>query len=203
MELDFPLEIKAVTDKGTFTGFASVYGNTDEGGDMIEAGAFAETLKERGAERPLLWQHDMSAPIGLGQLKDSPEGLIVEGTLDLDVTAGKEAYSRLRKRIVKGLSIGYRTIKDDFAGKVRLLKQIDLLEVSLVTLPMNRLARVTAIKSIATIRDFETWLHEQGFSKREAAALASHGFKGLAAGDSEEDSAAAELAAWLASQRAA
>ena len=99
----------------------------------------------------------------------------------------------MRKGIVKGLSIGYGTVREDFSGKVRLLKDLDLYEVSLVTIPMNPAAQVTAVKSqLTTVRDFERWLRETGgFSKAEAARIASHGFKGTE--HAEDEALAGEL----------
>ena len=202
MERDFALEIKAVTEQGTFSGIASTYGNVDEGGDAIAPGAFTNSLQKRGTQRPLLWSHDMSNPVGLVDLTDSAQGLLVAGSLDLDTTVGKDAYSRLKKGIVKGLSIGYRTIADAMVQTTRLLKEIDLYEVSLVVVPMNAKARVTAVKSgIGTIRDFEAFLHQAGWSKSESTRLAGHGWKGLAL--PEPDPVEAELLAWLTQQNRA
>jgi len=201
MELDFRLEIKGLTEKGTFSGFASVYDITDRGGDVVERGAFTRTLAENGKQVPLLWQHDMGQPIGLGDLTDASKGLMVDGALDLDVQAGQEAYSRMRKGIVKGLSIGYRTVREDYSGKVRLLKDVDLYEVSLVVVPMNAQAQVTSIKSqLVTVRDFERWLRDAGgFSKADAQRISARGFKGLGLAD-DDDETANELSAWLKSQ---
>lgn len=206
MQLDFPLEIKA-SEAGLFEGLASTYGTIDLGRDLVERGAFAETLAKRGAEVPILWAHDMASPVGLGQLADSAEGLRITGALDLETTSGREAYSRVRKRIVKGLSIGFM-LPDGGAvmdGGVRRLKRIDLYEVSLVTLPMNTNARVTHIKStIGSIRDFEAMLREAGYSKSESCKIALHGYtKGLSLPDEpEQDPLETQLAEWLAEQAA-
>jgi HK97 family phage prohead protease len=193
MNRDFALEIKAVEDSGQFEGLAATYGGVDLGGDRILPGAFTESLK-RGAERPVLWAHDQAAPIALGVLSDSAEGLRIKATLDLDTQAGREAHSRLRKRIVRGLSIGFNVLDRFYDAGVRVLKAIDVLEVSLVAVPMDPRAQVTSVKSgITTIRDYERFLHEAGWSKSEATRLASHGWRGLAA----EPDGEAELLAWL------
>ena len=203
MERDFPFDLKALTEAGEFEGLASVYNVTDEGGDRVLPGAFTETLAKRGAERPVLWAHDMSAHVGLGVLTDTPTGLQVKGSLDLDTQAGQEAYSRLKKRIVRGLSIGFRTLQSTVENGVRLLKSVDLYEVSLVPVPMNPEAQVTAVKSAfagASIRDFEVWLRDAGqFSKSQARALASGGWKALDGAPDEEEH---ELLEWLTTANA-
>src|SRR5690348_4841704 len=129
MTRDFNFEVKELTDAGTFEGMASVYGNQDACGDIVEPGAFARTLQQRGREVPILWAHDPANPVGLGTLTDTPTGLKIAGTLDLDVNAGREAFSRLKKRIVKGLSIGFRTAADKVVDGVRHLTELELFEV--------------------------------------------------------------------------
>src|SRR2546425_9107533 len=105
---DFSFEVKSSTDSGQFEGLAATYGNVDHGFDRILAGAFTATIAKRGNELPILWAHDTANPVGLGELSDAREGLKVAGQLDMDVVSGREAYSRVKKRIVRGLSIGYQ-----------------------------------------------------------------------------------------------
>ena len=146
----FALEIKRLTEKGSFSGVASTYGNTDLGGDVVMPGAFDRTLTEAGKQRPLLWQH--SQPIGLVTLTDSPAGLAAEGQLSLGATLGKDAYVLLKDGVVGGLSIGYQTVKEQFVGDVRQLLEVKLYEVSLVTFPANQMATVTNVKSMDEVR---------------------------------------------------
>lgn len=133
----FAFELKEANEAGEFTGLASVYGNRDLGGDVVERGAFTKTLRERGSEVPILWQHDQKNPIGLGTLTDSADGLLIKGKLDLDIPEGQRAYSGLKKGYLKGLSIGYDVVKQKYAGNDRHLTELKLYEVSTVTLPMN------------------------------------------------------------------
>lgn len=140
---DITLEIKGVSEDGTFEGVASVYGNVDSQGDRIEAGAFSE---DHGKEVPLLWSHKRDEPIGIGRLENSPAGVLVKGQLDLDTTAGREAYSRLKKGIVKGLSIGLQLVQHAYDGAVRVIRKGAIREVSLVLFPANPDARVLAVK---------------------------------------------------------
>lgn len=201
MYQDFDLSIKSSTDAGIFEGLASTYGNLDHTGDIVRPGAFRKTL-ERSAELPILWCHSQSDAVGLGQLTDSAEGLRLKGQLDLDTQCGREAFSRVKKRIVRGLSIGYRVPEGgaEMKGDVRYLNQVDLFEVSLVPIPANDRARVTAVKAadLATVRDFEGFLREAGFSKSRAAAIASKGWR--AAMETPDTDPDTELRAWLESQ---
>jgi HK97 family phage prohead protease len=146
-------ELKSIAEDGTFTGLASTYGNVDLGGDVVERGAFTKTLQERGAQVPILWQHDQKNPIGLGTLTDSPEGLVIKGRLDLDIEQGQRAYSGLKKGYLKGLSIGYDVVKQRYADGARHLTELKLYEVSTVTFPMNEEATITSVKggSAATV----------------------------------------------------
>lgn len=140
---DFRFELKEVTDEGTFEGLASVYGNVDTGNDVVEKGAFARTLNAH-PEIPILWRHDQ--PIGKGSIEDSDKGLVVKGRLTLAVTQAREALALMKDGVVGGLSIGFRSIKDEVLNGVRRLKEVRLYEVSIVPFPMNELATITAVK---------------------------------------------------------
>ncbi|HZT29943.1 MAG TPA: HK97 family phage prohead protease [Bryobacteraceae bacterium] len=80
---DFWFELKALDETGVFEGKLAVYGNVDEGNDVIEPGAFTKTLKEGGGSVPLLFGHDATSPIGTLQLTDSPAALLAKGKLVL------------------------------------------------------------------------------------------------------------------------
>lgn len=146
----FGLEIKQVNDEGTFHGKASVYEVQDLTGDIVERGAFAQTLSSSGSSRPLLWGHDSDVPIGTVTLKDSPEALLVSGRIVTTVQAGKEALDLMRAGAIGGLSIGYQTVKSawDEVAQARRLQEIRLWEVSLVVFPACEGATITGVKSI-------------------------------------------------------
>lgn len=153
MNKTFKLEIKDFGEQGTFTGMASVYGNKDLGGDVVEPGAFTKTIADKGGEVPILWQHDSREPIGMGKLIDSAEGLLIKGELAIDVSqTAVKAYGLMRKGIIKGLSIGYDTIRDEVKDKVRHLRELKLWEVSLVTFPMNESAVINTVKAVEDAR---------------------------------------------------
>lgn len=173
-----PLEIKELSDDGSFSGYGSVFGNVDYYGDVVEAGAFTKTL---AAKMPaMLWQHDSAEPIGVWtKIAEDEKGLYMEGRLLTGkVSRASEAHELLKAGAVKGLSIGYMPkawewSKDDNGDSIRHLKEIDLWEVSLVTFPANEAAVVTSVKSLESIRDIEETLRDAGFSRSEAKSLIS------------------------------
>jgi HK97 family phage prohead protease len=177
------LELKREPDQdGTFEGYASVFGVVDQGMDVVARGAFMKTLGKRRVK--MLWQHDMAQPIGVwDEIQEDERGLFVRGRLLKEVDKGREAMALLRAGAIDSMSIGYRTIEavPEADGRVRKLTEVDLYEISLVTFPMLPDAKVTAVKSIKTIREFERALRDAGFSQTEAKAVAADGFKGLAA----------------------
>lgn len=114
-----------------FTGYAALFDRVDRAGDVFRVGAFA------GAGTvPLLWQH-RGAPVGvLSAVAEDARGLRVEGVID-----EPEAARLVRGRAVAGLSVGYRAVSARQGGRRELLR-VRLVEVSLVAVPMQPLARV-------------------------------------------------------------
>ena len=97
----------------------------------------------------MLWMHDPTTPIGVWlSVAENTAGLAVEGRLALRTQKGGEAYELLKLGALSGLSIGYRVVssRTDARTKARLLTDIDLFEISLVTFPANDAARVSAVK---------------------------------------------------------
>jgi HK97 family phage prohead protease len=180
-ELQFSLDISGVKADGSFAGYASVFDVTDSHNDVVVRGAFERTLSER-ADVKLLWQHRMDEPIGvINELREDQKGLYIEGTLLLDVARAGEAYALLKSGAIDGLSIGYSVTDYDYEGEtgVRLLKDVDLWEVSLVTFPANEHASITALKASGlpqTVREFEGFLRDAGYSKNESKHIATSGF---------------------------
>jgi uncharacterized protein len=157
----FQFEVKAINEAGTFVGLASTYGNVDLGMDMVMPGAFTKTLAEKGGHVPLLWAHNTASPIGLATLTDSQQGLVVKGELVLEADGATSAYALLKKGVVRGLSIGFETVKSVMDGGVRKLSELKLWEISLTTFPMNPEAIVTGVKSEADqIAQFQRVLAE-------------------------------------------
>lgn len=149
----FPFELKTVNDNGSFEGYASTFGNKDHDGDIIVKGAFKKTIALKKGKWPILWQHNMDVPAGANLTAEEDEkGLKVNGQLFLEMSSGKEAYAwvkgALEAGLSVGLSIGYRVLEKYIDNGIRYLKEIALVEYSIVTFPANEMAEVTTIKSI-------------------------------------------------------
>ena len=133
-----------ISDGTTISGYASLFGKADQSGDIVERGAYRASLaKGRGVK--MLWQHDPSQPIGVwDEVYEDDIGLWVKGRLLDSVEKGREAKALIEAGALDGLSIGYRTIKATKNSKgQRLLTELELWEVSLVTFPMLSSARLT------------------------------------------------------------
>lgn len=126
-------------------GYASLFGIPDLAGDVVERGAFADTLKALPAtDIRMLFQHDPDRPIGrwTGAHEDS-QGLWMQGLVDLSHPAARAVLRLIQSGTADGLSIGFRAIDaTPRAGGGRILKTIDLREVSVVTFPMLPRARL-------------------------------------------------------------
>jgi HK97 family phage prohead protease len=185
-------KLAGAQDVGEFTGYASTFGGPpDSYGDVIVPGAFAESLRAhqaKGTMPALLWHHDVSEPIGkFAKITEDRIGLAVAGKVTTGARRGAEARALMQDGAL-GLSIGFR-IKPNgagYEGPQRILKALDLVEISVVSLPANHAARVTSIKSVGeirrpdNIRDFEAALRDAcGFSVREAKRIASAGWPAL------------------------
>lgn len=143
-------ELKEIKEDGTFVGVASVYGVEDLGGDVIEKGAFKKTIAENPTV-PILWQHRADEVIGRGTVKEWQGKVMLEAALDLEDATALKAYRKLKSGLIKGLSIGFSTIKhawEEVEGRtIRHISELKLWEVSVVTFPMLPAAQVTRVKS--------------------------------------------------------
>jgi HK97 family phage prohead protease len=185
----FGLKFKSVDDTGTFIGSGAVYNNVDLGGDKIMPGAFTRTLAA-GKQFPLLWQHDPSNPIGTAKVTDTPQGLQVEGTLLLQDPTALKAYTFLKAGVIKGLSIGYETLQSSMEGDVRVLKELRLWELSVVTFPMNESAVVGSVKSLS-VSDDEVQHHLRAI-RRHQKAIHGHVKALLGADELDDDDTTAD-----------
>lgn len=183
------LIIKAsdVQPDGTFTGYASVFGEVDSYDEITVKGSFTASLKawaKKGRMPAMLWMHDPRQPIGVWKsMVEDNKGLLVTGQLALDTEKGAEAYALLKMGAIDGLSIGYLCTKwtEDTKTGTIMLDVIELFEVSIVTFPAGDSARVEGVKSLVqdgklpTLQEFEDHLREAGFSKTQASAIAGKG----------------------------
>ena len=176
----------------TFEGYGAVTGNVDSYGDVIKEGAFARYLSDVRAGRTpwplMLSQHggmglsaDDMSPIGVWtQLAEDGHGLRVQGKL-ADTARGEEMYRLMRmepRPAIDGMSIGYVpkawTPRSKPEEPKRLLTDVELIEISVVSRPANRLARVESVKcieDIASLKQAEEFLREAGMTKSQATAF--------------------------------
>jgi HK97 family phage prohead protease len=206
-QLDLLAEIKAVQEddsdaKGEFEGYASVFNNVDLGNDVVEKGAFTSSIRKKGASKiKMLYQHDVKQPIGVfDKIKEDEEGLYVKGRLAMGTQKGREVYELMKMGALDGLSVGYRVDAKGYEydkGKRRKLKKLDLMEISAVTFPMNPNAQVMSVKGERSIREWETFLREEGgLSRSESKMGASALCKALnqrEVGDSQNNEIVAKL----------
>jgi uncharacterized protein len=174
------LELSGLGGDGTFSGYASVFGEVDLGKDTIERGAFANSLVERSASGVrMLYQHDPNEPIGRWTtIREDSRGLYVEGVLSAGVARAREVFALMKSGALDGLSIGFRTVKARSEPKtgVRRILEADLWEISVVTFPMLPSARVSDVKHARFFRDRETELVRS--LRRTAKLMMATSFKG-------------------------
>ena len=216
--LTIPFELKNIGDDQDakhffFEGYASTFGNEDLVGDVVQRGAFNKSLMVK--QPVLLWQHDSYEPIGVpAQISEDEHGLFLRGKLpkDDDFVRGR-VMPQLKVGSIKSMSIGFRIVDSEYdpQREVRTLKELDLVEVSLVSFPANPEAQVTAVKQatleqvkeIRSKRDFERCLRESGAFSKQAAVILSSKFLGEPenAATDEIDSMVSKLDAMLSDSK--
>ena len=175
------IEVKT-TENGDIEGYGSVFDVLDGGGDIVAAGAFRKSL---GSRRPkMLYQHRADDVIGVwDEASEDGQGLRVKGRLLPSIAKGREALELVKAGALDGLSIGYRVLKSIDRGGRRVIMEADLWEVSLVTFPMNEMARIDAVKAgEMTEREMERLLmQDAGLSRSVARRLMAGGFPAVKA----------------------
>lgn len=219
LKKEFSLSVKEVDadGEGTFEGYASTFGGApDSYGDVVAPGAFADSLVKHRREgtMPMMFFGHNSYDLPIGDWVDMSEdgkGLWVKGQLALDDPFGVRVHTALKKKRVRGLSIGYDipaggAKPDEKRPGVTILEKIDLWEVSVVNFPANRRSLVEEVKTgpesrmvelarrfrdgdPMPIKEFEDVLREAGFPKSVATAIASHGYAKAIRSDSGGDQA--------------
>lgn len=190
--LSHQLDLKSVSDDGVFEGYASLFDREDLGHDIVERGAFQNSLRKRGAAAiKMLFQHNPAEPIGVwDEIREDERGLFVRGRLMMAVARAREVLALMKAGALDGLSIGFKPVhaKRDASSGIRRLQAVDLWEISVVTFPMLPGARVAQVKTrcfdtgTLTQRQFERWLtRDAGLSRMEAHAISTRGFPGLKA----------------------
>jgi len=195
-----------VSDSGEFEGYGSVFGVKDSYSDIIVPGAFAKSLaawQEKGRMPALLWQHNMSEPIGIyTEMREDETGLFLKGRLLIDDDPlAKRAHAHMKAGSLSGLSIGYVLNDYDYDKQkdAFILKDIDLWEVSLVTFPANDEARISNVKSLLERGEtpppskVEKALREVGFSGSQAKAFMAKGYSAITPREAAADEALESL----------
>lgn len=181
------LVLDAVDADGVFSGYASLFGKVDLGRDVVERGAFARSIAERGAAGiRMLFQHDPGEPIGSWtEIREDARGLFVRGRLSKSVRRAREILALMRGGALDGLSIGFRAVRTrkDAASGVRRILEADLWEISVVTFPMLPGARIDTVKTrrgLAAVPDPGLGaLRASGLSGRAAGAVIDKAFASL------------------------
>lgn len=162
----------------TFEGYASKFNGLDSYGDSIIPGAFAKTIAQRKNPIVMLYGHSAAKPIGKWlSVAEDEHGLKVRGELTPGNTDSENVRALMRHGAISGLSIGYYPVAEEMKGDTRLLKEIELVEISVVSVPADDDARVdlATIKARAdevnTIADAEAFLRDAGGFSRNAAKL--------------------------------
>jgi HK97 family phage prohead protease len=181
-KLEVPFEVKAADDAGNFEGYAAVFNNVDLGDDVILPGAFTTVKTTRAGRLKLALFHDLTKLVGSAEFKQDEHGLFIKGKVNTNVSYARDAYELMKDGTLDSMSIGFNTIEDAIETRngqsVRVIKQAELWEASIVPFGMNPAAQVTSVKS--DIRLFEGALRERmGLSQKEAAAVASLGFPAI------------------------
>ncbi|MEI9995699.1 MAG: HK97 family phage prohead protease [Rhizomicrobium sp.] len=132
-----------------FEGYASLFHVADGAGDIVAPGAFARSLRSRPPARVrMLYQHFAHEPIGVWEtIREDSRGLHVRGRLAVEVERAREVRELIAQGALDGLSIGFRTLRArrDAARGTRLLQEIELWEISVVTFPLLQGSAVTGI----------------------------------------------------------
>ena len=191
-KLTFHSEVKANGEKGIFIGYGSIFGNEDQGSDIMQKGAFTKSLETRPAGKvKLLYQHKTDEPIGVFEdMYEDSKGLFVKGKLAMGTQKGREAYELLKMGALDGMSIGFRADPEkqgynESKRGTRTLKEVDLMEISLVTFPMNESALIETVKGNAkNIREWEKILRDAGGLSRTESKI---GAKALSDSLSQRD----------------
>ena len=187
-------KIKAIGDDGEriIEGYASMFGGVDAHGDRVVRGAYTKTLQDRQRPVRMRWNH-FGPVIGKWlKMKEDEYGLKVTGSLTPGHSVAEDAYASLQHGAVDTMSIGYHVVDEKTVDGVNELREIDLIEISLVEEPADLGAMVTDVKNamqiienIGSLKDFEAYLrHGTGLSRSAATALASR-VKAICQSDSD------------------
>jgi len=201
-------KVQTVDEARSFSGHGSVFDDPhptsswalpSDWQDIVKQGAFKRALaegKKSGAPPAMLFQHDQDNVIGrYTTVAEDGDGLLLEGKVaqSAKTPAGGDIYELLAMGALTGLSIGFKPTKFklDEKARTREILEVDLYEVSIVTIPGQSIARVADVKAMRASpvelkRHLEESLREAGLSRSEAKALIASGFKALDLRDADQ-----------------
>lgn len=183
------LNVKSLTEDGKIEGYLNTFDHIDRIGDNTQKGAFSKSIKrikDSGNVLPMLFGHNHEKVAGVWtEIYEDEKGLYGKGQLNLDTQLGQELYSNIKMGAIKGISIGYFEVDTEFDSKSgsKLLKELDLIEASIVLLPCNEQSQVEVVKSMnesgekPTKTQLEKALKELGFSRKNSKTIIAEGYK--------------------------
>jgi HK97 family phage prohead protease len=177
IEKTFDLTIKSTDgEKRTVSGYASTFGNIDLSNDIVVKGAFAKSILVKNPK--MLYQHKTAEVVGVwNRVYEDEQGLYIEGTI-ANTTLGKDVLELISIGAIDKMSIGCDVVDYEYKDNARLLKELDLWEVSLVTFPANEKAKILSLKEAPqNVREFEQFLCDAGYSRNIAKAIISKGYR--------------------------
>ena len=214
--IDVKMDGNANDQVGTFEGYGSVFENVDLGGDVVVRGAFKASLdrwSKKGEMPAMFGYHRFDNPVGDWlQISEDDYGLKVRGRLwvygDTRIEEAVKCYNVVKGTGPRGLSIGYRAIEEEIqdtaTGRFRLLKEIELFEISVVGFAMNPKASVTSVKSLIgeagqllSKREVEKALRDAGLSTRQAKAFIASGYDSVSRDEEQLDDILASIDQFL------
>lgn len=154
-----------------FSGYASVFDGLDSYGDTIKAGAYKNTITDRERPVQLRWNHYGPVIGKFTEMYEDEKGLFVSGELTKGHSVAEDTAALLRHGAISGLSIGYSVKDSEQQGVVRVLKDIELFEISIVETPADNNAHIQTVKSATKLKDVEAVLRQKGFSQAEATEI--------------------------------
>lgn len=200
------ITVKSLKER-EFDGHGGIFSNVDYDGDIIVPGAFKRSLarhKANGDLPAMFWMHNPEKMPGKWlEMYEDDKGLAVKGTL-APTPLGDEIHTLLEMKAVRGMSIGYETLDRDYdSDGNRLIKEVELWEVSIVSLPMNPLARVVHVKTqlsecgeyVPSLREFESILRDVGCTRTVAKRIIAKVYDGEEKPDDHRDGEQAEVEA--------
>jgi len=171
MELEektFPFEIKSLTEEGTFEGYAAIFGTKDQldPPEIVEPGAFKKSLSEIKVY-PITWYHDVRNILGISYPEEDAKGLKVKGDLNMEIQSAKEKYALMKQKAIRGLSIGFKTMREKWENGIRRILEIKLYEIALVTFPAHPKALISSVK------EYQPFDEEKPYPNEHSARIKS------------------------------